>query len=409
MSNLFFLDPSPELKDKTAAAAIVNNISADEEMAPLPVPSTNRGLINVVKDFKWTKTIRNDINIKQIPTLSLTEYYITQPAFISNLTNMAAVLPRAVKGFSSNIASNAAVKPYIDTIKSTIGNVENSDWYQDSVGENLKNPIVKKIKGTAADVGNFIKDFAGFNPGIPVGSAPYMKAYENIYGVIESKFKYRIPYFLQDWKSIKTIFDGDTPSSSGSSDETEKSKSSSGFLQNAMNLVMKPYDIAQAFGGKLSTGFAVDFAKSYKYGGEGSPDQTIEFILDNTYDSYHDREDIPSYQKNWELIFLLLYQNLPNKRNRLFFDPPVIYRAEVPGVFFYLYSYISELAVTALGNTQPRTVLLTTATEDYGDTKPIQTIIPEAFKIKIVLKSLLPETKNLFLNSYSTSVTTSSV
>lgn len=416
MSNLFFLDPNPELKNKTAAALVVNNISADEEMAPLPVPSTNRGVINVVKDFKWTKTIRNDINLKQIPTLSLTEYYITQPAFISNLTNMVAVLPRAVKGFSTNIANNAAVKPYIDGIKTTIGNIENSDFYQDSIGENLKNPIVRKVRGAANTAGeltkgaiSFIKDFAGFNPGIPVGSAPYMKAYENIYGVIESKFKYRIPYFNSSWKNISTSF-GDVTMGSGSSSSSDKESNnkSSSFFNNAMNLAMKPYEIAQGFGSKLSTGFGVDFAKSYKYG-EDAPSSDINFILDNTYDSYHDREDVPPYQKNWELIFLLLYQNLPNKRNKLFFDPPVIYRAEVPGVFFYLYSYISSMQVTALGNSQPRTVFLTTATEDFGDTKPIQTIIPEAFKVTITLKSLLPETKNLFLNSYNTSITTSSI
>ena len=36
-----------------------------------------------------------------------------------------------------------------------------------------------------------------------------------------------------------------------------------------------------------------------------------------------------------------------------------------------------------------------------------ETLIPEAFNVSITLKSLLPETKNLFLNSYNTSVTTS--
>ena len=63
MSNLFYLNSNPELKGKTAGNAIVNNISVDEKMAPLPEPITN-GLINVTKDFKWTKTIRNDINVK---------------------------------------------------------------------------------------------------------------------------------------------------------------------------------------------------------------------------------------------------------------------------------------------------------------------------------------------------------
>ena len=40
MSNLFYLNSNPELKGKTAGNAIVNNISVDEEMAPLPEPIT---------------------------------------------------------------------------------------------------------------------------------------------------------------------------------------------------------------------------------------------------------------------------------------------------------------------------------------------------------------------------------
>ena len=136
---------------------------------------------------------------------------------------------------------------------------------------------------------------------------------------------------------------------------------------------------------------------------------TINFILDNTYDSFTDKEGVPSYQKNWELIFLLLYQNLPNKRNRLFFDPPVIYRADVPGVFHYLYSYMSKLEVTALGNTQPRKISLNIKDnkESTDNKQSTETLIPEAFNVSITLESLLPETKNLFLNSYNTSVTTS--
>ena len=158
----------------------------------------------------------------------------------------------------------------------------------------------------------------------------------------------------------------------------------------------------------MTTGFAMDFAKSYTYGSDG-PTTTINFILDNTYDSFTDEEGVPSYQKNWELIFLLLYQNLPNKRNRLFFDPPVIYRADVPGVFHYLYSYMSGLKVEALGNTQPRKISLNIKDhkESTDNNQSTETLIPEAFSVSITLTSLLPETKNLFLNSYNTSVTTS--
>jgi len=400
MSNLFYLNSNPELKGKTAGNAIVNNISVDEEMAPLPEPITN-GLINVTKDFKWTKTIRNDINVSQIPTLSLTEYYITQPAFLSNIRNVYSVLPRAAAGFANTVANAIpGSKDFINSIKESIGNLENSDFIQDSVGENLKNPLVTRVKGMAKSA---IDGIAIMGSGIDVGSAAYMKAYEDIYGVLKSNFRYRIPYFSKDWKSITTKYAGGTFKDSGAG-----GNSNGNPVEQLMSLAAVPYQFAESLGDKLTTGFAMDFAKSYEYGGEG-PATTINFILDNTYDSFTDKEGVPSYQKNWELIFLLLYQNLPNKRNRLFFDPPVIYRADVPGVFHYLYSYMSKLEVTALGNTQPRKISLNVKDnkESTDNKQSTETLIPEAFNVSITLQSLLPETKNLFLNSYNTSVTTS--
>ena len=408
MSNLFYLNSNPELKGKTAGNAIVNNISVDEKMAPLPEPITN-GLINVTKDFKWTKTIRNDINVSQIPTLSLTEYYITQPAFLSNLGNMLAVIPNAVKGLAKNTGVTAGVKTLADSIREGIGNLENSSLYQDSVGKNLKNPLVQSVKGSVASgagavagavaggVNSVLQGLALQGSGIDVGSAAYMKAYEDIYGVLKSNFRYRIPFFTKDWKSITTKFapaGGKGGPLGGENPIVSKIDEKFGQVENIAN--------------SMTTGFAMDFAKSYNYG-EGAPTITINFILDNTYDSFTDKEGVPSYQKNWELIFLLLYQNLPNKRNRLFFDPPVIYRADVPGVFHYLYSYMSKLEVTALGNIQPRKISLNIkdSKESTDNKQSTETLIPEAFNVSITLTSLLPETKNLFLNSYNTSVTTS--
>lgn len=400
MSNLFYLNSNPELKGKTAGNAIVNNISVDEKMAPLPEPITN-GLINVTKDFKWTKTIRNDINVSQIPTLSLTEYYITQPAFLSNIRNVYSVLPRAASGFANSVANAIpGSKDFINSIKESIGNLENSDFIQDSVVENLKNPLVTGVKGMAKSA---MDGIAIMGSGIDVGSAAYMKAYEDIYGVLKSNFRYRIPYFSKNWKSITTGYEGGSFKDSGAGGDKGGNP-----VEQLMSLAAVPYQFAETLGDKLTTGFAMDFAKSYKYGSKG-PETKINFILDNTYDSFTDKEGVPSYQKNWELIFLLLYQNLPNKRNRLFFDPPVIYRADVPGVFHYLYSFMSNLEVTALGNTQPRKISLNVKDnkESTDNKQSTETLIPEAFNVSITLESLLPETKNLFLNSYNTSVTTS--
>ena len=278
MSNLFYLNSNPELKGKTAGNAIVNNISVDEKMAPLPEPITN-GLINVTKDFKWTKTIRNDINVSQIPTLSLTEYYITQPAFLSNIRNVYSVLPRAASGFANSVANAIpGSKDFINSIKESIGNLENSDFIQDSVVENLKNPLVTGVKGMAKSA---MDGIAVMGSGIDVGSAAYMKAYEDIYGVLKSNFRYRIPYFSKNWKSITTKFEGGTFNDTGNSNSDNP-------VEQFMSLAAVPYQFANTLGDKLTTGFAMDFAKSYQYGSDG-PSARINFFWDNTYDSFTDK------------------------------------------------------------------------------------------------------------------------
>ena len=86
MSTLFYLNPNHQLKNKTAVSNIIN--LAGDNMPPLPIPK-NSGAINVIKEFKWTKTIRSeDFNIDNVPALYLKEYYVTQPGFASNVQNI---------------------------------------------------------------------------------------------------------------------------------------------------------------------------------------------------------------------------------------------------------------------------------------------------------------------------------
>ena len=57
------------------------------------------------------------------------------------------------------------------------------------------------------------------------------------------------------------------------------------------------------------------------------------------------------FETNFRLIYLLLYQNLPNRINKITYVPPVIYRALLPGVFSYRWSYISNLEIKMIRGT----------------------------------------------------------
>jgi hypothetical protein len=381
MSSYFKLNSSPEVKDKISGASLINNISTST-MAPLPEPVIGGGIINVSKSFKWTKTQRNNQNgylDSNIPVIHLKEYYVTQPGFLSNIQNIynSVSLKTAGKAVVDRVPGDSIAGGWISSVKELLGNGEQSEGWQDSAGQN------------ATDLGNILAKTNATSKGIDTGSNSYMKSYENIYGVYPTKFKYIMPYFVGEWKSVTNSWGGEALGGKVPG------------IDFARNTLSKFADIASS----VTAGFGMDFAKSFSYPTEG-PGTSFELILDNTYDSYHDNRTVNSYQHNWELIFLLLYQNLPNRRNKLFFDPPVIYKAQVPGVLTYLYSYISSINIQSIGNRQPKDVYINTQDENGRlELKQFKTLIPEAFKVNINLKSLLPESKNLFLDSLDNKVT----
>jgi len=70
----------------------------------------------------------------------------------------------------------------------------------------------------------------------------------------------------------------------------------------------------------------------------------IKFPLFNTV-SHLDVE------QNWELCFLLTYQNMFNKRDFVTAIPPVFYTVYAPGQFFSIAMYVSDLKIYNRGNT----------------------------------------------------------
>ena len=395
MSSYFKLNSNPEYLNEVTFGDVIQGVDTGSKIAPVPEPTIGNGIINVSKSFKWTKTQRRtDNNYLQdnIPVLHLREYYVTQPGFITNVQNIFETAASALKNLKNAVVAEGSLADNIfDFYGDFLANPENTVGPEAADAINDADPRQKSL---VKDTLGFLKGQNLISRGIPVDGYPYMKTYENMYGVTASKFKYIIPYFEDNWKSINNKWqDIDTNKGLGA--------------VSGVSSIIKGLGTAGDIASQISTGFGVDFAKTFSYASEG-PSSKLSIVLDNTYDSYFDDRRYNSYQHNWELIFLLLYQNLPNRRNKLFFDPPVIYKAQVPGVFSYLYSYISALSVECVGNRQPREIFLNFQNEEgLLELKTFKTLIPEAFKVNIEIKSLLPETKNLFLHSFEDKITTS--
>jgi hypothetical protein len=102
---------------------------------------------------------------------------------------------------------------------------------------------------------------------------------------------------------------------------------------------------------------------------------TIKFPLFNTLKE----EDI---QKNWELCYLLTYQNMFNKRDLITALPPVYYVVYAPGQYYSPGAYVSDLKIYNKGSIHK--IL-------FGN-RPRN--IPDAFEIEMTLTDMVMPSQN---------------
>ena len=308
--------------------------------APIAKPvNGTEGTIDVVNDFKWTKTLKE--GRVDVPFMRLREKYVTKSSFISNLK------------YAANV--------FVDTTQlatKALGDV----------GRDL--PVVGDfIKTGTEGFSKFTKDKSqDLGLGAPDSVPQHLKSYYNLYGTKDSGFVYNIPYLQDDWKSTQ-------------------SKWGAGMEEGlAKNL----FSLAAA----IVEGFSMESAKSYQYQ-ESGPSVSATIFLDNTKDINQDKGG-PSWQQNWQLIFLLVYQNLPNRLNRFLAQPSALYDLRMEGLYYLPYCYIPELQVKCHGVRKQKTVTYTLNDE----TQTVNTLIPEVFELNLKFTSLIPESKNLMFESY---------
>ena len=98
---------------------------------------------------------------------------------------------------------------------------------------------------------------------------------------------------------------------------------------------------------------------------------------------------------NWNFLFTLTYQNLPNRKSLARMDPPSLYVMEIPGFKRFPVAVISDMKVVNVGTT--RLIDITTGEiATNNNTSTNIKIIPEAYKVTITIKSLLMDSQNLF-------------
>jgi hypothetical protein len=249
-------------------------------------PTENGGGIDVVNKFRWTLTDKKGRT--ETPKAILTEFRVLQSALANSARYYATGI---VQQGTDILAAGQAI----------VGGGTRSG------NESAGSEFLGKMRGYAG-----LLDFSN-----PTG------------------FRYSFPYFSDVANEVTSTWT--------SLDILEKVKGAIGVVSPGVaDIVQKAADVFM-------------FAQEAKYPRVGVMDRpklwqessfrniNIKFPLFNTV-------DVNDIQKNWDLCYLLLYQNMFNKRDFITAVPPVFYSVDIPGQFFSIGMYVSDLKIYNRGN-----------------------------------------------------------
>lgn len=336
----------------------------DTDKKPILVP--NRKVIDVVKDFSWYAGPKaTDAALDRIPCCFITEREQLLSSLISGglyyLNNSArAVNTLAQSSFVNSVLGKAQAG----------GNVEG---------------LIKSVQSGAQSAFEGINSFAaGTDTDRRLLEQHNLKSLEGIYFTKPTGFHYRLPLY-------------DAPS-------TDTAKFGDG---NTSGIIGTVVEAGQAIVDNISK--AVNFAQpgvfiekpQYFQGAEGRT-ESVQFPLSNTVR----RGAVSPIQQNYELLWLLAFQNKPYKTSFSRTPPPKIYSISVPGQYSMPYAFISGMSVEFVGTVRKTKVAVPSGNGKDGiSSKVITTNVPEAYQVKLEFTSLIGDYGNTMISdAFSTTL-----
>lgn len=318
--------------------------------------------VNVVDNFAWTQSPKSSRD--DVPIMMLREKKIQ-------------INPQL-----NQIANNL----FVATEKAGRGGQQLKNVMPQELAEKIKNNNVKaenELGGKILDLSNKVGGFMN-QAAASKGGGGVLGPYEHLYYTKDTGFIYSLPYMEEQFKSTSNSFGG----GAGNNDL---------LMQMGVNASKAIADVATGFN-ISDPGTYVEQPQLYDFGGREKKSYTCTFPLINTH-SFND------VIRNWQLIFLLIYQNTPNRLTRDLIDPPCIYEANLDGTWYSKYSYVSRVDVKFLGATRRMSLPIPTevASDGTGDVNrssfEVKTIIPDAYQVSVTLTEIFPETQNFLYHS----------
>lgn len=308
------------------------------------------GVINVVNDFQWTTSPPGAVHRQEVPKILLREKRLKRNALIS------------------------AAAYYLMSAAGSTGRA--GDFLQGggfgSIGQNISSATQQifggAVQGIAGGISNLVGNFETLGSSV-------LAPYEGLYITEDTGFRYVFPYFSDQQQMFSNAFQVN--------DAMLRDDTILGKARNTLRTVAESLARLTSF---LEPGLYIERPKFFAFKETG---ETINFSFPLINTGWSTFDDV---RINWQLAFLLAYQNNPNRRTREVIDPPVIYEVTLPGIRYIPYAYIRQLSIKYLGARRSYKI-------DVPGGGEISSIIPDAYVVDITLEGLVADTKNFMYAS----------
>lgn len=341
-----------------------------DNQAPPALVSPNGskgGDVDVANEYYWTYSPKGAVAREEVPVIRLTEKELKTNALVAQLLYSGGA---AIDGFE-NLIQGIGGEASVENIKSAV----------DQILKEGKKIVPQSVQQSSQALWDKIKDE---NPTFADNKNSWLQPYKNLYLTKDTGWRFLLPYFENFASLAQNVFSGDSGPGGflgilgGATAVASNVAESMAVAQNKENALNVTY---------------VERSKFFNYPTEGE-DFTFTFPLINTGGAKYD-----DVVKNWQLIYLLLYNNRPARKNTSVIEQPRVYEVYIPGVKFMPFAYIQSIQIDFQGARRQMKIPVPPGANARSNTNNINAytydaIIPDAYIVKISLKGLIAESKN---------------
>ncbi len=361
----------------------VNSINNTSSGVPYPnaAPEFVKESFNIKSSYPWT--LNNNLTLRNyVPTLYLNEYKLTRSGELQSLQN--TLLGVAESDVATGVLGAAVGGTFLNFLRSLVP-------ARSSVGRALNQPaagVLAATGGAAAALGikeavakdAILNPYKGLYPAEPTGNT-YILPYLNVENMTEAAGSWRSVDDTNISSKIGAVAGGAAGTLGDLKEAATKLVGITGGMYRGLQ-TLSQLDLALT-----NPGTAQEKIKAF------TPNDTGDSINLSFY-LYNTTDDVTYLRKNWDFLFKLTYQNLPNRKSINVIDPPCVYEVEVPGYKRFPIAVIESFKVSNEGTT--RLVNLDTGEITENANGNNIKIIPEAYKVTLKITSLLTNTRNLY-------------